>query len=230
MTKEEIREMLFSLRDEKYADFTSGLIPTVPKESFIGVRSPALRSVAKEIYRSGDYKAFLSELPHKYYEENNLHGFIICQIKDIDECIAELRRFIPFTDNWATNDCTRPPVLKKYPEKTLKLASEYLNSEDTYTLRYGIGLLLSYFLDENFDEEHLKAVSEIISDEYYVNMMIAWYFATALAKQFEAAVPYIEKRILSPWVHNKTIQKASESYRVSEDKKAYLKSLKIKIR
>lgn len=230
MTREEIREMLFSLRDEKYADFTSGLIPTVPKESFIGVRSPALRSVAKEIYRSGDYKAFLSELPHKYYEENNLHGFIICQIKDIDECIAELRRFIPFTDNWATNDCIRPPVLKKHPEKTLKLALEYLNSEDTYTLRYGIGLLLSYFLDENFDEEHLKAVSEIISDEYYVNMMIAWYFATALAKQYQAAVPYIEKKILSPWVHNKTIQKASESYRVSEDKKAYLKSLKIKIR
>lgn len=230
MTNKEIRERLFSLRDEKYADFTSGLIPTLPKEKFIGVRTPALRALAKEIYRSGDYREFLSGLPHKYYEEDNLHGFIICQMKDIDECISELRRFIPFTDNWATNDCTRPPILKKYPEKAFSLASEYLKSEETYTLRYGIGLLLSCFLDEYFDESHLRLVSEIKSDEYYVNMMIAWYFATALAKQYEITLPYIEKAVLSPWVHNKTIQKATESYRVSEDKKLCLKSLKIKIR
>ncbi len=230
MTKEEIRKRLFSLRDEKYADFTAGLIPTLPKEKFIGVRTPALRSLAKEIYKRGEYGSFLSDLPHRYYEEDNLHGFIICQMKNIDECISELRRFIPFTDNWATNDCTRPPVLKKHPEKTLKLALEYLNSQDTYTLRYGIGLLLSYFLGEHFDESHLRLVSEINSDEYYVNMMIAWYFSTALAKQYECTVPYIEKKNLSPWVHNKTIQKAAESYRVSEDKKIYLKSLKTKIR
>lgn len=230
MTNSEIREKLFSLRDEKYADFTAGLIPTMPREKFIGVRTPALRSLAKEIYRSGDYSGFLSDLPHRYYEEDNLHGFIICQMKDIDECIAELRRFIPFTDNWATNDCTRPPILKKHPEKTFYLASEYLKSRDIYTLRYGIGLLLSYFLDENFDEKHLKLVSEIKSDEYYVNMMIAWYFATALAKQYESTLPYIEKRILPPWVHNKTIQKACESYRVSEERKNHLKTFKIRSR
>ncbi len=230
MTSSEIREKLFSLRDEKYADFTSGLIPTLPREKFIGVRTPLLRSLAKEIYRSGDYRDFLSDLPHKYYEEDNLHGFIICQMKDIGECTTELRRFIPFTDNWATNDCTRPPLLKKHPEEAFSLASEYLQSKDTYILRYGIGLLLTYFLDEHFDESHLKAVSEIKSDEYYVNMMIAWYFATALAKQYESTLPYIESRVLSPWVHNKTIQKAVESYRISEDEKSYLKTLKIKNR
>ncbi len=230
MTNSEIREKLFSMRDEKYADFTAGLIPTLPREKFIGVRTPALRTLAKEIYRSGDYRDFLSHLPHKYYEEDNLHGFIICQMKDIDNCISELRRFIPFTDNWATNDCTRPPVLKKHPEKTFSLASEYLKSKETYTVRYGIGLLLSYFLDEHFDESHLRAVSKIKSDEYYVNMMIAWYFATALAKQYKSTLPYIEKKVLSPWVHNKTIQKAVESYRVSEDKKIHLKTLKIKNR
>ncbi len=230
MTNSEIREKLFSMRDEKYADFTSGLIPTLPREKFIGVRTPLLRTLAKEIYRSGDYRDFLSDLPHKYYEEDNLHGFIICQMKDIDECMAELRRFIPFTDNWATNDSTRPPLLKKHSEETFSLASEYLKSEKIYTVRYGIGLLLSYFLDEHFDENHLKAVSEIKSDEYYVNMMVAWYFATALAKQYESTLPYIENRVLSPWVHNKTIQKAVESYRVNEDEKSYLKTLKIESR
>lgn len=228
MTNNEIREKLFSLRDEKYADFTSGLIPTLPREKFIGVRTPALRSLAKEIYKSGNYRNFLSELPHKYYEEDNLHGFIICHMKDIDECVTELRRFIPFTDNWATNDCTRPPVLKKHPEETFELASEYLRSKEVYTLRFGIGLLLSYFLDSHFEESHLKEVSEIKSDEYYVNMMIAWYFATALAKQYESTLPYIKSRTLSSWVHNKTIQKAVESYRISDDKKAFLKSLKVK--
>ncbi len=230
MTNREIREKLFSLKDEKYADFTAGLIPTLPREKFIGVRTPLLRSLAKEIYKSGDCREFLSDLPHKYYEEDNLHGFIICQMKDADECINELRRFIPFTDNWATNDCTRPAVLKKHPEKALCLALDFLKTEDTYTLRFGIGLLLSCFLDENFEPWQLETVSHIKSNEYYVNMMIAWYFATALAKQYESTLPYIEKRVLSPWIHNKTIQKARESYRVDKDKKDYLKSFKIKSR
>ncbi len=229
MTNKEIRERLFSLRDEKYADFTASLIPTLPREKFIGVRTPALRALAKEIYRSGDCREFLSELPHKYYEEDNLHGFILCQMKDIDECICGLRRFIPFTDNWATNDCTRPPVLKKHPEKALALAEEFLRSEDTYTVRFGIGLLLSFFLDKNFDKGHLDLVCGIRSDEYYVNMMTAWYFATALAKQYESTLPFIENRCLPPWVHNKTIQKARESYRISDDRKAYLKALKINL-
>lgn len=228
MTKAEIREKLFSLRDEKYADFTAGLIPTLPREKFIGVRTPALRTLAKEIYKSSDYREFLSDLPHKYYEEDNLHGFIICQMKDIDECVSELRRFVPFTDNWATNDCVRPPVLKKHPERAFSLAEEYLRSENPYTLRFGIGLLLSWFLDENFDRTQLDLVAEIKSDEYYVNMMIAWYFATALAKQYESTLPFLENRRLSPRIHNKTIQKARESYRVSDERKAYLNTLKIK--
>lgn len=228
MTSKEILNRLFSLQDKKYADFTSGLIPTLPRDKFIGIRTPLLRSLAKEIYKSGDYREFLSDLPHKYYEEDNLHGFIICQMKDIDECISALRCFVPLTDNWATNDCTRPPVLKKHPDKTLGLALEFLKSEEAYTLRFGIGLLLSYFLDDSFDKNHLKTVSQIRSDEYYVNMMLAWYFATALAKQYESTLPYIEKHILPQWVHNKTIQKASESFRIDEEQKAYLRSLKIK--
>lgn len=230
MTNKEIRERLLSLKDEGYADFTSGLIPTLPRERFIGVRTPALRSLAKEIYKGGAYGDFLDDLPHKYYEEDNLHGFIICQMKDIDECICELRRFVPFTDNWATNDGTRPPVLKKHPERTFALASEFLKSEDTYTLRYGIGLLLSYFLDEGFDSGHLALAAGIKSDEYYVNMMLAWYFATALAKQYESTLPYIEGRVLPAWVHNRTIQKARESYRISDERKEHLKALKIRSR
>lgn len=227
MTEKEIRERLFSLRDEKYADFTSSLIPTLPKEKIIGVRTPLLRSLAKEIYKDGNYEAFLSSLPHKYYEEDNLHGFIICCMEDVDECIGYLRAFVPFTDNWATNDCTRPPILKKHPEKALALALEFLGSKDTYTLRFGIGMLLSYFLDEGFDENHLEILSKIRSEEYYVNMMLAWYFATALAKQYESALPYLEEKRLSLWVHNKTIQKARESLRIDERKKAYLKTLRI---
>lgn len=226
MTKEKIRERLLSLRDEKYREFHSALMPTVDKEKLIGIRTPLLRSFAKELIKEGDFEEFLSALPHKYYEEDNLHGFIIEGIKDFETCISELKRFIPYIDNWATCDSVRPKVLKKEPEKLLLFIRGLLKSKETYTVRFGIGLLLSFYLDENFSSEHLKLVSQIKSEEYYINMMISWYFATALAKQWESTLPYLEKRLLSDWVHRKTIQKAVESYRITDEEKAYLKSLK----
>ncbi|MBR5438092.1 MAG: DNA alkylation repair protein, partial [Clostridia bacterium] len=185
-------------------------------------------ALAKEIYKSGDYEEFIVSLPHKYYEEDNLHGFIISQIKNYDECIDELHRFIPFIDNWATCDGTRPRVLKQRPQETLAFALKLLEKESTYTVRYGIGLLHSFYLGEHFDVNQLKIVAQIKSEEYYINMMIAWYFATALTRQYESTVPYIEERLLSPWVHNKTIQKANESLCIKKEKKDYLKSLKFR--
>lgn len=226
MKKEDIQKKLLSLQDEKYRDFTAKLMPTVDKKKIIGVRSPLLRAFAKELIKENDYGDFLSSLPHKYYEEDNLHGFIIEGIKDIDLCISELRRFVPFTDNWATCDCVRPKCLKKEPEKVYSFILELFESKEVYSVRYGIGLLLSFYLDGNFSPMHLEILSEIKSDEYYINMMLAWYFATALAKQWESTVPYIEKRILPDWVHRKAIQKAVESYRITPEQKAYLKSLK----
>lgn len=226
MTVEEIREKLLALQDVKYRDFTSKLMPTVDKNKIIGVRSPLLRSFARQLVKEGEYGEFISDLPHKYYEEDNLHGFIIEGIKDYEKCIPEIQRFVPFIDNWATCDCTRPKVLKKYPERTLELVGEFLRSDKVYIKRYGIGLLLSFYLDELFSSEHLEMLSEIESDEYYINMMLSWYFATALCKQWEATIPFIENRRLPLWVHRKTIQKAIESYRITDEQKAYLRTLK----
>ncbi len=226
MKSEDIRNKLLSLKDEKYRAFTAKLMPTVDTNRIIGVRTPLLRAFAKELIREGECRDFLSFLPHKFYEEDNLHGFIIEGIKDTDLCISELRRFVPYIDNWATCDCVRPAALKKEPEKVYQFILELLESKKTYTVRYGIGLLLSFYLDENFSEIHLRLLSEIRSDEYYINMMLAWYYATALAKQWESTVPYIEKRILPQWVHRKTIQKAIESYRITDEQKVYLRTLK----
>lgn len=226
MRNEDIRQRLLSLQDEKYRDFTAKLMPTVDKERIIGVRSPLLRTFAKELLKEGDYQDFLSCLPHKYYEEDNLHGFIIEGIKDFDLCISELKRFIPYMDNWATCDCVRPKVLKKDPEKVYDFILELLKSEKTYTVRYGIGLLMSFYLDDSFSTLHLKLLSEIRSDEYYINMMLAWYYATALAKQWESTIPYIENKGLPQWVHRKTVQKAIESYRITDEQKVYLRTLK----
>ncbi len=226
MKNEDIRLKLQSLKDEKYRDFTAGLMPTVPKEKIIGVRTPLLRSFAKELLKEGDYQNFLTSLPHKYYEEDNLHGFIIEGIKDFNLCISELRRFIPYMDNWATCDCVRPKVLKKEPERVYDFILELLKSNKTYTVRYGIGLLMSFYLDDNFSTVHLKIVAQTTSEEYYINMMIAWYFATALSKQWESTIPYIENKALPQWVHRKTIQKAIESYRITPEQKAYLRTLK----
>lgn len=217
---------LLKLQDKKYGDFTAGLIPTISRDKVIGVRTPALKRLAKEINGSPEARAFLAHLPHKYYEENNLHGFLICEIKDFDECIAVLDAFLPFVDNWATCDGLRPKCFKKNLDRTLPHIERWLSSKHTYTIRFGILMLMTYFLDDAFEDKYLKRVSEIKSDEYYVNMMISWYFATALAKQYDATIPYLEKDTLSPWVHNKTIQKARESYRITTEQKEYLKTLK----
>ena len=222
----DVQERLFALRDEKYRDFTAALIPTVPKELIIGVRTPELRKLAKEVFKSGGAEEFLAALSHEYYEEDNLHGFLIEQIKDFELCIAELDRFLPFVDNWASCDGMRPKVLGKHKKELLEHIKGWISSEHTYTIRFGMGMLMCHFLDEDFSPEYLDWVN-IQSEEYYVNMMAAWFYATALAKQYEAVLPYFEEKRLAKWVHNKAIQKARESYRVSKEHKDYLKFLKI---
>ncbi len=223
-----VQARLFELQDLAYRDFHSRLMPTVPKEKIIGVRVPELRKFAKEFAKTEDSKEFLKILPHKYYEEDNLHAFLIEQIKDFDECISALDDFLLCVDNWATCDMMSPRIFKKNTEKLLPKIEEWLISDYTYQVRFAIGMLMKFYLDENFDERYLSLVASVKSDEYYINMMIAWYFATALAKQWEKALPYIENKVLDKWTHNKAIQKAVESYRITEEQKEYLKTLKIK--
>lgn len=220
-----IEKDLFEFRDLKYRDFHSGLMPGIGIEKIIGVRMPVLKKYAKDLE---NYGGFLTELPHRYYEENNLHGLMISKIDDFDECIYELDRFLPFVDNWATCDMMKPRSFKKNREKLLKKINEWLKSGKTYTIRFAVSMLMTHFLDEDFKEEYLEMAAEIRSEEYYVNMMTAWFFATAIAKQYESTVVYLEKNILPKWVHNKTIQKAVESRRISEEKKLYLKTLRRK--
>lgn len=224
----DIIKELFKLQDMQYRDFHARLMPTVEKEKIIGIRIPNIRSFAKKIHNTTDACEFLQQLPHEYYEENNLHAFLIAEIKDFDECIFELERFLPYIDNWATCDSLRPQCFKFNTDKLITYIYKWIDSGNLYTVRFGIEMLMLYYLDDAFDEEYLHTVSKIRSKEYYVNMMISWCFATALAKQYEAAVLFIESKRLSPWVHNKTIQKATESYRIPNDIKAYLKTLKIK--
>lgn len=224
----QIQQALFSMQDEGYRDFQSRLMPTISKEQIIGVRTPMLREYAKTLYKNGDYHDFLQELPHAYYEENNLHGALLCKMKDFSTLIDEIERFLPYVDNWATCDMLHPKIFAKHTEELLPYIRRWLVSEHPYTIRFGIEMLMNEYLDEHFEETYLAEVSRITSDEYYVNMMIAWYFATALAKQYEATLPYLEKKLLSPWVHNKTIQKAVESYRITGEQKDYLKTLRIK--
>ncbi|MDY4488855.1 MAG: DNA alkylation repair protein [Candidatus Limivicinus sp.] len=223
-----IRETLFSLREEKFAAFQARLIPNVAPERVIGVRTPALRKLAKTLRGSGQAEEFLKALPHEFFEENNLHAFLLCEMKDFEACVQAVEDFLPYVDNWATCDQMSPGVFRKNKQALLPHIRRWIASEQCYTRRFGIGMLMSHFLDEDFREEYLSLVSDIRSEEYYVNMMIAWYFATALAKQYEAALPYLENRRLDPWVHNKAIQKALESFRVSDGHKTYLKTLKIR--
>ena len=221
-----VQTHLFELQDLKYRDFHAKLMPTVNKEKIIGVRTPALRVFAKKYGKTDEAKEYLQILPHQYYEENNLHGLLIEQIKDYDTCLEELERFLPYIDNWATCDIPRPKCFAKHKTELLPVIKEWIASGNTYTIRYGIGTLMSFYLDEDFKPEYIELVASVQSEEYYVNMMIAWYLATALAKQWDATIPYLEERKLSPWVHRKTIQKAVESYRITDEQKVYLKTLR----
>lgn len=226
MTEDYIRNRLFEMQDLKYREFHSRLMPTVPKDTVIGVRVPALRKFAKEIKNTAYAAEFLKTLPHKYYEENNLHAFLIEEIKDYSECIKAVNRFLPFVDNWATCDMMRPKNFKNHLSELLEQIRIWINSDKTYTVRFGIEMLMCYYLNENFKPEYPEMVSKIRSDEYYIKMMVAWYFATALAKQYDAVVPYLEQKKLDADTHNKTIQKAVESYRITAGQKTYLKTLK----
>lgn len=224
----ELQKKLFAMQDLSYRDFHAKLMPTIDQARIIGIRTPQLRKFAKEFAKTEECEIFLRDLPHTYYEENNLHGFLLEMEKDYDRLVDRLDIFLPYVDNWATCDMIRPKILKKHLKEFLPKVQEWLDSDKVYTIRYGIGILLSFYLDEEFHPEYLEWVAQIRSDEYYVNMMIAWYFATALAKQYETTLPYIVEKRLDVWTHNKAIQKAIESYRVTEEQKAYLRTLKIK--
>ena len=228
MISGDIYKELVSLQDEGYRDMHITIIPTVDPDSIIGVRTPALRSFAKELSKREDIDTFLNDLPHKYFEENQLHAFILSGMKDAAKAIELVDKFLPFVDNWATCDQMSPKVFKKHKDLLLEYTDKWIKSDLTYVKRFGIGMLMEHFLDEDFKTTYLTKVSKIRSDEYYVNMMIAWYFATALAKQYDATLPYIEKQKLDIWTHNKSIQKAVESYRITPEQKDYLKTLKRK--
>lgn len=222
----DILKELLDLREEEYADFQSRLTPGIDRERFIGVRIPKLRKLAGIFKKTEASKEFLGKLPHYYFEENMLHGLLIAEIKDYDMCIAELEKFLPFIDNWAVCDVLSPKVFKKHKTELFSEIQKWSDSKDTYICRFGIGMLMRYFLDEDFTPEHLKIPANIHSEEYYVNMMLAWYFATALAKQWKDTIVLLETGVLDKWVHNKTIQKARESFRITGRQKEYLKGLK----
>lgn len=227
MITEEIKRELFKLQDKKYRDFQSKLIPNIDANTIIGVRTPNLRKYAKQLSKRENIKDFLSILPHQYFDQNQLHAFIISEIKNFDLCITEVCRFLPFVDNWATCDQMSPKVFKKHHSELLKYIKKWISSDNTYTVRFAVGMLMKHFLDEDFDIKYSEMVAAIHSKEYYINMMIAWYFATALAKHYDEVLPYIKTRKLSDWIHNKTIQKSVESYRITNEQKAQLKTLKI---
>ena len=222
-----IRARLFEMQDVQYRDFTAKLIPTVSPERIIGVRTPDLRSYAAELSKTEDAAALLALLPHRYHEENTLHGFLIGRIADYDACVAALDAFLPYVDNWATCDSIRPRCFKRNLSRLIGEIRRWMASEQTYTIRFGIEMLMCFYLGGAFDPVYLDWVAALRSEEYYVNMMIAWFFATALAKQWDAALPVIEARRLDPWVHNKAIQKAVESYRIPADRKNLLRTRKI---
>lgn len=224
----DIQSKLFDLQDIKYRDFHAKLMPTVNKEKIIGVRIPVLRSFAKEFGKTKEARLFLQVLPHSYYEENNLHGLLLEQIKDYEKCLQELERFLPFIDNWATCDLLAVRTVKKHLDVFIEEVYRWIQSQHTYTIRFGIGMLMRYYLDENFQMEYPEKVMQICSKEYYVNMMRAWYFATALAKQPDAALPWLTERRLDVWTHNKTIQKAVESFRIPPEMKQQLRELRIR--
>ena len=223
-----IQKFLKENADAEYAVFTSRIIPNVDPKAIVGVRTPALRAFAKTL-KAGEPQTqkFLASLPHKYFEENQLHGFVVSGITDFDQCAAELERFLPCVDNWATCDQTSPTCFKKHKAELLPLIKSWIKSGRVYTVRFGIVNLMKHFLDEAFAPDFLKIVAAVQSKEYYIKMAVAWFFAEALAKQWDAALPYIKAKRLEAWTHNKAIQKARESFRVPDERKELLASLKV---
>lgn len=228
MDMTEIQKRLFALQDEKYKEFFSALMPTVDPDCVIGVRTPDLRKLAKTLAKEPGTDAFLKCLPHHYYEENNLHGFIIEGRKDFETCVRDIDAFLPYIDNWATCDQISPKIFSKHLPQLLDKIRGWIASDRVYTIRFGIGMLMKFYLDDAFEPEYLEMVCSVRSEEYYVRMMVAWYFATALAKQYDAAIVYIEEKRLEAWTHNKAVQKSLESRRITEEQKKYLRSLKRK--
>ena len=222
----ELEQELFEMQDLKYREFHSRLMPGIDKETIIGIRMPLLRKFTREFAKTPETECFLRDLPHRYYEENNMHMMIVSWIKDYDTCLFEVEKFLPYVNNWATCDLPAPKCFAKHKEELFPEIRRWIASEKTYTIRYGIGMLMSFYLDEDFSPEYLRLAADVRTEEYYVNMMIAWYLATALAKQWEATIPYLEERRLPEWIHRKTIQKAIESYRITPEQKVYLKSLR----
>ena len=227
MITDEIRKKLFELQDEKYRDFQVKLIPAVESGKMIGVRTPELRTLAKQYVKHEDIDVFLHDLPHKYFDEDQLHAFLLSLMKDYDKCMDELCSFLPYVNNWATCDQMSPKIFKKHKKELLEKIKVWLASDETYTVRFGVGMLMEHFLDDDFNIAYPKMVSKLRSDEYYINMMIAWYFATALAKQYDAVLPFIKDKKLDDWTHNKAIQKSVESNRITPERKQYLKTLKV---
>lgn len=224
----DVTERLLSLYDEKNAKFFSALVPSVDKSKVLGVKMPVLKNLAKEYYGTTEGTAFINDLPHKYLEENSLHAYIICREKDFSKALTLTEDFLPYIDNWSTSDCFKPPVFKKNAKLLAPHIDEWLASDKTYTVRFAIGMLMAYYLDENYTENVLEKVAKVKSDEYYVNMMIAWFFATALAKRYDDAIKYFTTPRLSEFCHNKALQKARESLRIPNEQKDYLNTLKIK--
>ncbi len=227
MSRTEIQKKLYALQDAGYRDMQIKIIPSMEPDVVIGVRTPELRRMAKELLKAGEERAFLNELPHTYFEENQLHAFIISEMKDYAACMEELETFLPFVDNWATCDQMTPKVFKKHKELLLTHIKAWLNSKHPYAVRFGVKMLMDHFLEDDYDPMYPEMVAGLRSEEYYVNMMIAWYFATALAKQYESILPFIEGKRLDDWTHNKAIQKSVESRRITEEQKSYLRLLKL---
>lgn len=224
----DVRKRLFEMQDTGYRDFHARLFPTVEKEKIIGIRTPILRKFAKEFGKTERSEMFLKVLPHQYYEENNLHGLLIEQIRDYDKCLKELERFLPYIDNWATCDLLALHMMKKHRDIFIREIYRWMESDKPYIIRFGISMLMRHYLDEGFKPEYPEKVAAIRSEEYYVNMMRAWYFATALAKQYEKILPFLEEQRMDIWTHNKTIQKSIESYRITQEQKNHLRTLRIK--
>ena len=222
-----MRNRMMQLRDEAYAQFQRKLLPTLEGEKIIGVRTPLLRAMAKEMLEGGEAEGFMQHLPHDTFEENQLHAFLISECRDFDKVIRHLQAFLPYVDNWATCDQLRPKAFKKEKERLLLYIWEWMHAQQAYTIRFGMEMLMCHYMEEAFDDQHLAWVADVKHEDYYVRMMVAWYFATALTRQYDAALPYMKEKRLERWTHNKAIQKAIESRCILDERKAYLRKLKI---